>query len=137
MEAVIGGYACGYAQGLVTTFVLAYLVIRVPADGPISKIVAPEVNRVLLAVPIFIGASMLWGLVGLMVGMLYELSGVHDQPGMFGSPSGVFTIMVFVVAWLPVPLLVMLFRTNWWIWVSLAGSFAVLFGWVLPHLAGQ
>lgn len=137
MEAVIGGWACGYVMGIFTTFALSYLVLKVPADGGISKIVAPEVNRVLLAVPIFIGASMVWGLIGLAIGMLYEVSGIHDQTGMIGSPSGVYTIMVFVLAWLPVPLLVMLFRSQWWVWVSLSAAFAALFGWVLPHLAGQ
>ncbi|HET7737433.1 MAG TPA: hypothetical protein VFK32_02555 [Tepidiformaceae bacterium] len=133
----MGGYACGYAMGVLTTFALSYLVMLIPADGRISTIVDPGVSRVLLAVPIFIGASMGWGLIGLMAGFVYEVGGLHDQQDMLGSPSGVFTIMMAVIAWIPVLPLVMLFRSQWWVWVSLSGSFAVLFGWVLPHLAGQ
>jgi len=41
------------------------------------------------------------------------------------------------LAWIPVPVMFMFFRSFWWMWVGTALCFLGLFGWLMPVLAEQ
>lgn len=137
MEAVVGGAACGYAMGVLSTLALTFLVLRIPRDGFLSKIVDEEVPGILLAIPLFTGATLSWGAVGLSTGLIYYGADLDQHPNFLGSPSAPFTLVMLAIAWMPAPPLVIFFRRYWWLWVGMSLSFALLFGWALPFLAGR
>jgi hypothetical protein len=41
------------------------------------------------------------------------------------------------LAFMPLPLLMLLWWRRWWLWVGMSGAFVGLFGWVAPVLAGR
>lgn len=135
MNAVIGGWAAGYIMGVLSTGALAFLVTRMRDAGFIERWAARDVPGVLLAAPLFTGASLGWGLVGLLLGSLYEAGGFETMPGALGAPSWAFLLMIAAMAWLPLPLLFILRRQYWWLWCSMSACFVALFGWLMPLLA--
>lgn len=135
VNAVLGGLVAGYAMGLASTIALTFLATRVRDASFIERWVARDVPGMLLAVPLFAGAAIGWGMVGLLLGSFYEISGFAEKPGALGAPSWAFLLMVTAVAWLPLPILVLVGRRYWWLWGSMSLCFVVLFGWLMPLLA--
>jgi hypothetical protein len=133
----MAGWAAGYAMSLIVTFALTYLAIQVRTSGIFDRFLDQEVPSAMFAVPISIGMLIIWTMIGLVIGSAYELGNLADQPAMLGSPSGPFTIAMVIIALLPLPPLMVLFRRWWWVWLSLSVSFAGLFGWVMPLLADR
>jgi hypothetical protein len=137
VEPVIAGWAAGYAMALASTAALTYLVVTSPRAGWMERVVAREVPGALLAVPLFTGLIVLWTMVGLVLGAVYEVADLGDRRSGLGSPSLLFTLLVLGLAWLPLPPLVALFPRRWWLWALMSVLFAGLFGWLMPHLAGR
>ena len=134
MESLLAGFVAGYALGLLALVLLAaspQTLInwgwRVQAQFP-DKATLPAA---------FAGVALVaqtgWGIVGLVFGAIYWA--LRDTGGGLGSPSLAFTIAVLVIAaggavaaWAVQP------AWKRRILVS-AIFFAVVFGWLLPHLA--
>jgi hypothetical protein len=135
MNAVFAGWFAGYVMGVLTTVCLAIVVARMRDTGFVERWAARDVPGVMLAVPLFTGAALGWGMVGLLLGSLYEVGGFEEKPGALGAPSWVFLLLVGALAWLPLPILVLVWRRYWWMWAGLAASFVALFGWAMPLLA--
>jgi hypothetical protein len=132
VEAVIAGWLAGYTEGVVFTIAFTILAVKSRAGRFTEKWVAEEVPGVLLGVLIFLGASVGWTMVGLIIGSTYEVTNAKAGRDGFGSPSLVWTIAILGVAWLPLPPLVIFSRKFWWLWLIMCGSFAILFGWAVP-----
>ncbi|OAI42144.1 hypothetical protein AYO38_11645 [bacterium SCGC AG-212-C10] len=137
MAAVIAGWFAGYIMGTASTIMLTVIAFRLRARGTLDRFLSDEVNPVLVSVPIFLGATIGWTMIGLILGSGYEVLDLGAGKDAFGSPSAAFTIAMVGFAWIPVPVLIAFSRRLWWMWVSMALLFAGLFGWMLPHLAGQ
>lgn len=137
MEAVIAGWAMGYVMGIVATVAITFLLTR--NDGPswLAGVLDSSVSRPLLAIPVFVGTSLIWTMIGLALGAIYDVGGFHDGASGLGSPSIGFAGMMAALAAMPLPLLVLLWRSSWWLWAGQALLFVLLFGWAMPHLAGQ
>jgi hypothetical protein len=133
VEAVIAGWAAGYAMAIASTLALTFLAWRAQGAPWLERMVAQEVNPALLAVPILLGASIGWTMVGLLAGSAYRLAGL-DEGGWPGS--GFYVVLVLAVAF---PLLPLLFFWPrwWWMWAGLAGVFLGAFGGLMPALASQ
>jgi hypothetical protein len=136
VAAVIAGWLAGYVMGMASTVMLTVLAMRYRTAQALEKWLDPEVNRALLAVPIFLGAVLGWTMAGMILGAAYEVFELGATRDGLGSPSIGFTVGMVGLAWLPVPILFAVSRRLWWMWVSMALLFAGLFGWMLPHLAG-
>ena len=135
MEAVITGWLAGYTMGIASTIAFTILAIRSRAGRFTERWIAEEVPGVLLGVLIFMGASVGWTAIGLVLGSAYEVSDAKSGRDGLGSPSVVWTIVILGLAWVPLPPLVMLSRKFWWLWASMCATFAALFGWAMPILA--
>ena len=76
-----------------------------------------------------------WGIIGAVMGLLYEIS-VEQAPGAgMGSPNLVFTLSVLLITvMMAAPFVVLLRRVAAGVLV-MALSFIALFGWFLPFFA--
>lgn len=134
MEAVIAGWLAGYAMGVASTIALTILAVRSRAGRFTERWVAQEVPGVLLGVLIFMGASVGWTAIGLVLGSAFEVTNAKSGRDGLGSPSLVWTIIILGLAWVPLPPLVMFSRKFWWLYASMCAIFAGLFGWAMPIL---
>jgi len=138
LNAVIAGWIAGYAMALASTAALVFLTLRLSNEGEaIDRWVSREVPRPILAVPIFLGTTILWTMLGLVFGSIYELGDFAHRPGALGAPSWVFLLLVAAIAWLPLPPLVIFARRFWQLWCAMAIVFVGLFGWLMPLLAAR
>ncbi len=137
MGAVIAGWAMGYVMAIATTFALIVLLVKVDTRGLLSKVIDPEVSRPLLAVPAFIGAGLIWTMIGLMIGSAYEVLEFADTESGPWTPSLAFSLTMMMVGLLPAPILTVIWFRFWWLWGTMGLLFAVSFGWAMPNLAAQ
>ena len=131
MEAVIAGWAAGYAMAIASTLALSYLVWRAQGAPWLDRLVAEEVNPALLAVPIFLGASLGWTMIGLVAGSAYRLGGLDDE----SWPGAEFYVVLVLVAAFPLMPLFFFAPRYWWMWLALGAAFSVAFGLLMPALA--
>ena len=135
MEAVIAGWVAGYAMAILTTIALTIVAVRGNGLAGFRTLIPEGVSPVLVAVPVSLGAFVLWTIAGLGLAMFYELASLGDEADALGSPSAPFLIMAAAAALIPLPLMVLLWRRNWWVWCALSAAFLGLFGWLMPVLA--
>ena len=133
VNAILGGWMAGYAMAVLSTLALTYLCIQPEPQRAIQKYL--DVPGVLLAVPISIGTGVVWTMAGMMFGAAYKIREFKDTPGALGAPSWTFLFIIGTLSFLPVPILFLLSRRFWWIWVGMSLSFFGLFGWLMPVLA--
>lgn len=135
VSAVIGGWVAGYAMAVLSTIALTYLAMRPGAARFVGRWLAVDVSKTLVAIPIFVGTTLGWTMAGLIFGSAYKVGGFDTKPGALGAPSWVFVLIIVAIAWLPLPILLMLGRRYWWLWCSMSLAFVGLFGWLMPVLA--
>lgn len=135
VNAVVGGWAAGYAMAILSTFALTYLALQPGPQKFVQNWIDPGVPGFLLAVPISIGTTVMWTMAGLMLASAYVLGGFEDKPGALGAPSWQFLFIMAALAFLPIPVLIALSRRLWWLWLSMSMAFVGLFGWLMPLLA--
>jgi len=123
----------GYAMAILSTFALTYLAIQPGPQKAIQKYL--DVPGMLLAVPISIGTGVIWTMIGLVMGSFYEVGSFDERPGALLAPSWVFLLIVGAFAWFPLPVLWLVSRKFWWLWLGMSLSFLVLFGWLMPVAA--
>jgi hypothetical protein len=136
INAVLGGWMCGYAMAILSTFALTYLAVQ---PGLVEKYAhryfGPEMPGMLLAVPISIGTGVLWTMAGLILASAYVLGGFKEMPGALGAPSWQWLTIMVTLAVLPLPPLLLIAGRMWWLWITMSVSFAGLFGWLMPLAA--
>lgn len=120
-------------MGMATTVALTFFAWRSRDSAFLERIVAREVNSALLTVPIFMAATMLWTMVGIVAGSAYSLAGL-DEGGWPGTP---FYAALIGVGTLPLPPLLLLWPRYWWLWLGMAALFLALFGGLMPALASR
>jgi len=135
VEAVIAGWLVGYVMAIASTVTLTFLVSRMRDGALLSRWFSPDVPGALLAVPISVGTTVGWTMIGVLLGSLYEVGQFERRKDVLGSPSGLFTLIIFALAWFPLPPLVVFVRRYWGVWLAMSTLFLVLFGWLMPRLA--
>jgi hypothetical protein len=109
---------------------------------PLVKDPSPRFQALMRKTPpgmMVIGLTVLaypvWGIVGAVMGVLYDIS-VEQVPGRgLGSPNLVFTVAVMVVGiMLAAPFAVLLRRVIAGV-VAITLAFIGVFGWFLPYFA--
>lgn len=137
MGAVIAGWAAGYFMAIATTLALVVLLVKVDTRQLFSRVFDPEVARPLLAVPAFIGAGLVWTMIGLVIGSAYEVLDFAGSGSGPGTPSMAFSLTMLMLGLLPVPIITIIWFRFWWLWATMGVLFAGSFGWGLPNLAAQ
>jgi hypothetical protein len=133
VEAVIAGWAAGYAMAIASTLALTFLVWRAQGAAWLDRMVSQEVNPALLVVPIFLGASLGWTLVGILAGSAYRLAGLDDE----GWPGSAFYVVLVLAGAFPLLPLLFFWPRYWGVWIALAVAFLAAFGVLMPALAGR
>jgi hypothetical protein len=131
---IIAGWAMGHVMAILSTLALTYLAVQPGAARFLRRVLDPEVPGALIAVPISIGTAVLWSMAGLILASLYILGDFRTMTPALGAPSGPWLLLMAALGWLPVPLLWLLSRRLWWLWLAMAGAFVLLFGWAMPLL---
>lgn len=121
-------------MAILSTLALTYLAVQPGAARLIRRILDPEVPGALIAVPISIGTAVLWSMAGLVLASVYVLGDFDAMRPALGSPSGPWLLLIAALAWLPVPVLWLVSRRYWWLWLGMSLSFLGLFGWAMPLL---
>lgn len=136
MAEVFSGAVLGYGLSLVLVWPLSLGLVRARKRVPaLSRAIAPNINAVMLAVPLSL-LLFTWGpLVGIILGMLYR-GALDNLPGAgLGSPNWAFTLGVLLFGG---GLLGAVFyvwqRLSWWL-VATVAVWVGAFGWGLPYLA--
>ncbi len=136
MAEVFSGAVLGYGLSLVLVWPLSLGLVRARERVPtLSRAIAPNINAVMLAVPLSL-LLFTWGpLIGIILGMLYR-GALDNLPGAgLGSPNWAFTLGVLLFGG---GLLGAVFyvwqRLSWWL-VATVAVWVGAFGWGLPYLA--
>ncbi|MFN0094561.1 MAG: hypothetical protein ACKVVT_07250 [Dehalococcoidia bacterium] len=137
MDAVIAGWAMGYAMAILSTFALTYIAVRAEDLGKVGRILGEGVSPLLLAVPVSLGTGLLWTFAGIVLGIVYDIAGLAEGPGFAGAPSAAFVVAMLALGLMPLPLLTLLWARNWWLWLGMSLAFTGLFGWVMPLLEAR
>lgn len=133
MEAVVAGWVAGYAMAIASTMVLTYLTWRAQGAAWLDRMVAREVNPAFLAVPIFLGASLGWTMVGLLAGSAYRLAELDDGDW----PGTPFYVVLLLAAAFPLLPLLFFWPRQWMIWAALGATFLASFGVLMPALSSR
>jgi hypothetical protein len=136
MAEVLAGFVCGYALALIAAPILAIALVRLRTGSEyLAQVVPVGTNVLALSVVLFGFAFIALTAVGMVLGMM--LAGLEDsRPGSgLGSPNGLFTGLVLVMAAIAVaPLAVALPRWRRPLAAS-GGVFVLIFGWAMPWLS--
>jgi hypothetical protein len=135
--AVVAGWAAGYLMGVATTIAAVYLLVHVDTRRLLDRVIDPNVARPLIGVPVFVGATLAWTMVGLVLGSIYHVGSFAEGRGALGAPSIAFAAGMVVIGILPVPIIAALWLRFWWLWLGMGLLFALTFGWAMPVLAEQ
>ena len=134
MSSVIAGASVGLLMASIFVSagaVMLFVLLRETGPHPVLERLSP-IRAALSGVAVAYPA---WGIVGAVMGLLYEIS-IEQAPGAgMGSPNLVFTLSVLLVTVLmAAPFVVLMRRVAAGVLV-MALSFIALFGWFLPFFA--
>ena len=135
MEAVIGGWVCGYGMSILSTFALVYMGWKATGMGVFGRWFPEGTSMVALAVLGSVGTVFAWTMAGMVLGSAYEVLELRNTGGVLFAPSAVFLIAMAAFALMPLPFLLLVWPRSWWLFVAMSLGFAGLFGWTMPLLA--
>lgn len=136
MAEVFAGFVIGYAYSLLFTAFASLMLIGARNRVPyLAKAIAPNINAVMLAIPVSIVAFLGWTLVGLILGLLYRGASDNLAGGGLGSPNWPFTLGVLLAGLLFLTIVLYAWRRLPWQVLALTAAFVALFGWAMPYLA--
>ena len=136
MAEVFSGFILGYAMSLIFTGFAAVMIVdarsRLPA---LARAIAPNINAVMLAVPISLIAFLAWTAVGMILGLLYRGALDHLPGAGLGSPNWPYTLGVLLFALACLSIIGYAWQRLRWQVAVMGATFAGLFGWALPYMA--
>ena len=136
MKELLAGLASGAFMASVFVAVGASMVVSLAQSPPvIMERLLDRFSPVQLVMPVVILSYPVWGIVGVVLALLYAAAEEAAPAGGLGSPNLFYTIMVAGLALLTVaPLLILLRRAQLQLVLS-GGTFIGVFGWMLPFFA--
>ena len=136
MAAVFAGFVIGYAYSLLFTAFASVMLVGARSRVPyLAKAIAPNINAVMLAVPVSIVAFLGWTLLGLILGLLYKGATDNLAGEGLGSPNWPFTLGVLLTGAAFLAVVAYAWRRLPWQVLVLTAAFVGLFGWAMPYLA--
>ena len=130
----MAGWIAGYAMALLSTAALTYVLIQRRMEA-LQRWLGAGTHTLMVAVPVSIGTFLAWTMAGLIIATVYDVTDLASQPNVLGSPSAPFLVAVAALAVMPLPLLLLLWSRQWWVWCGMSAAFLGLFGWFMPLLA--
>ncbi|MBI2846530.1 MAG: hypothetical protein HYX82_01465 [Chloroflexi bacterium] len=130
------GVACGLIMGM--AFIGLGAIMLVPILGSRSAQHRPiprSVNLTYIILPLSFFIVLLWGVIGGLFGLAYELV-TNAIPGRgLGSPNLVFTAFILLLSVGSGVAIMLVQRRVQWESQTLVLAFAGIFGWLMPWLA--
>ena len=136
MAEVFSGFILGYAMSLIFTGFAAVMIVEARSRWPaLARAIAPNINAVMLAVPISLVAFLVWTALGMILGLLYRGALDHLPGAGLGSPNWPYTLGVLLFALAALAIIGYAWQRLRWQVAVMAAAFAGLFGWALPYMA--
>ena len=136
MSSLIAGAASGMLMACLFIGAGVLMLLPLVKDPPPGlRLVIERHPPSSFVMPVVIAAYPIWAIIGVVMGLLYEIS-LEQAPGSgLGSPNLVFTAAVLVTtAMLTAPFLVLLRRVAIGV-MSMGLASMGVFGWFLPYFA--
>ena len=134
MAEVFAGFVCGYVLALISTPLLAVLLLRMRADSEtLARLLPPGVSAMGLGVLLHMALFFFWTAIGILLGLtLLAMGDAADALGSLNLAFSLFVVAVVVAITAPVVIVVAPIRR-----VALAGAIAavLVFGWLMPYMA--
>ena len=136
VNGLIAGASSGFLMASVFVsagVLMLFPMVREPSPG--LQAILRKYPPGSLVFPVVLVAYPVWGVVGVVMGLLYEIS-VEQAPGAgLGSPNLVYTAAVLLATiMLAAPFLILLRRVIAGV-IAIALAFVGVFGWFLPYFA--
>ena len=137
MSDLIAGAASGLLMASVFVGVTPIMLFFLAKDpSPFLRSVLDKVPPIAITMALVVLAYPTWSVIGAIIGVLYRVSATEAPGGGIGSPNLAFTLSITVAAvMMAAPLMFLLRRVVLGV-AALALTFAGVFGWLLPLLAG-
>ena len=134
---MVAGAASGFLVASVFVSAGVLMLFEFVKDpSPASQAIFGKYPPQRFVLPVVIAAFPTWGLIGAIMGLLYEIS-TQQVPGSgLGSPNMVFTIAVLVATLLLAAPLAILLRRVLAGFVAIVAAVIGVFGWFLPFFVG-
>jgi hypothetical protein len=120
-------------MAIIWTFVSMYLLVQSKGPNFVERFLGGSPIW-LASVPISLGMVYGWTIIGLCVGIVYDLAGLGGD-SVLGSPSAPMLYASAVASIVPLPFVTLTWPGRWWLWLILSGSFLGLWGWAMPIMA--
>jgi hypothetical protein len=131
---VFAGFVCGYILALLSTPLLALMLLRLRAGSELfQRLLPPGVSALGLSVLLHGGLFLFWTAVGMLLGLV--LLAMEGEGGALGSLNGPFSLFVVgVVLAFAAPVIVVARRARQLAIACVVGV-VVVFGWLMPYMA--
>jgi hypothetical protein len=135
MGEVFAGFLAGYILALVTTPLLAFGLLRLRTRSAwLARLLPPEVPAIGLMVLAHGALFMFWTAVGILLGLV--LLAMQDEGGALGSRNAAFSLFVSALVLMIAAPLVIAVRPLRQPALVCAVVAVVVFGWLMPYMAG-
>jgi hypothetical protein len=136
VEEVFAGFTAGYLMAIVFTWLGAVMLTHARTRFAfLSQGVAARLSWVALTVPISMFAFLLWTAIGMVLGLLYKGAETNFPDAGLGSPNLLFTLAIIIFAVTNLIMVQIPLRRPYWPVITLALTFLISFGWVMPYMA--
>ncbi len=134
MAEVFAGFICGIILSLITSPLLAVLLLRLRTSNPIMmRLLPPGTSAVGLTLTLHFALFFLWTAWGILFGLL--LLAMRGNGAAVGSANAPFTLLVVALTLMvsaPFAIIIVPWRRHI---AGLALLVVVIFGWLMPHMA--
>ncbi len=134
MSQVFAGFVAGYGLALLTTPILAYIMVRMRAGSPFLTRLFPR-EAPMVAIALLLHGALTFTLTGLGLVMGLVLLAMKDANGALGSQNWPFTLFVAAMTLAGVAPIFAIFRPFRRGILAYSVLFIVVFGWLMPYLA--
>jgi len=134
---ILAGVICGLLMATVFLGVGVYILVsnRDTYDR-LGKFLPQGISPALVMLFFVMAVPPLWALLGVIAGVLYRLADESSPNAGLGSSNFTFTLTILCFSAL-VTLILLFIRKRWgWLGLITTTTFAGIFGWLLPVLAG-
>jgi hypothetical protein len=137
MAEVFSGFVIGYALSLLFTALAAISIIDMRQRSPfLQRAIAPNINFIMLTVPVSMLAFLVWTAFGMMMGLFYKGAEAAAPTGGVGSPNAAFTVAVVALGAITLGSIHYAFeRRPPWRVIGFVVATVALFGWAMPYLS--
>jgi hypothetical protein len=101
----------------------------------LAKMLPEGISPTMILLGFVIGIPPLWGFIGIIAGLVYNLIEGSSPGDGLGSSNYIFTVVILCFTGLAILGLLLFRRKMVWLGITISIAFAGVFGWLLPLIA--